>query len=265
MTAVSGRMCERPILFSGPMVRAILEKRKTKTRRVIADANSEGNYRASDLLLDDPRTFVDGGPSPAGNGGPYLHAYVNAPAVEKRHGWSAGDCDPEIMDRLYPRYQVGDRLWVRETFQVASNYHADGRDQQPPFNDGRPVLRNDDADYPHWQQCYYAASDPCPELMGVDDDAIHQTWKPSIHMPRWASRLSLEITDVRVERLQEITPGDCEAEGIVGNQTEPDILAWSRSVRRQYRELWDSLNAKRGYGWDANPWVWAISFRRIDG
>jgi len=84
-------------------------------------------------------------------------------------------------------------------------------------------------------------------------------WKHSIHMPRWASRLTLEVVDVRVERLQEIAEGDARAEGL----SESDAR-WSDGFvephRDQFARFWDSLNAKRGYGWDVNPWVWVISF-----
>jgi len=125
----------------------------------------------------------------------------------------------------------GGRLWVRETHYVQSAGYVDGT--------GRIIA--------------YRATEP---------DAP-TTWTPSIHMPRWASRLTLEIIDVRVERLQEIGADDCEAEGVVSNHTVPELLAWQQSLRRQYRELWNSLNEKRGYGWDANPWVWVIGFRRV--
>jgi hypothetical protein len=134
--------------MSAPMVRATLDGRKTQTRRVITDANSQGNYPASCLLLDDPRTFVDPGPSPAGNVGPYLHAPVNAPAVEQRYGWQSGDCDPTVVERLYPRYAVGDRLWVREAWRT----HADGKpyyEADEGYSDGLSRLRSVDPHAAH--------------------------------------------------------------------------------------------------------------------
>jgi hypothetical protein len=108
----------------------------------VTDATSQGNYRASELLLDDPRVFVDPGPSPVGNPGPYLHATVNAPKIERRRGWKRGDRDDTCVERLYPRVFPGDRLWVREAFQVESNFNMDGpKVYPPPFSDGRPTLK----------------------------------------------------------------------------------------------------------------------------
>ncbi len=139
-----------------------------------------------------------------------------------------------------PYGQVGDRLWVRETFM-----HRSIPDIAFPESP-KSIL--------------YKATNP--------EVGEAFKWKPSIHMPRWASRITLEITEVRVERLQEITEDDAMAEGIcvVDNTMDsmysppnyPDIH------RDIFMELWDSINAKRGYGWDTNPWVWVISFKRID-
>lgn len=85
-------------------------------------------------------------------------------------------------------------------------------------------------------------------------------WKPSIHMPRWASRINLEITDIRVERLQEINEEDAKHEGVKRiNAGDFGMETWSSA----FRNLWDSINSKRGYGWDTNPWVWVIEFKRI--
>lgn len=181
---------DRPILFSGPMVKAILSGDKTQTRRVVTDHTSQGNFRASQLLLDDPRTFVDPGPSPAGNPGPYLKAPV--------------DCYDTIVERLYPRWFPGDRLL-------------------------------------HWDR----------------------RWRPSIHMQKWACRIWLEVTGVRVERVQAITEDDARAEGL--DSFHPTWHeGFCESYREQFATLWDSLNAKRGYGWDTNPWVWVIDFKVVN-
>ena len=127
--------------------------------------------------------------------------------------------------RRSPYGTVGDIIWVRETWQSdpcdasVVCYSASG----------------------HHQKC-----------------AIHgHLWRPSIHMPRWASRISLEIVSVRVERVQDITTNDAMAEGV---DTSKHIMG---DHRPEFMRLWNSINAKRGYGWDANPWVWVISFRRV--
>jgi len=89
-------------------------------------------------------------------------------------------------------------------------------------------------------------------------------WTPSIHMPRWASRIQLRITDVRVERVQDISIDDIEAEGITHPLDGPHANQyWREEMGNDFAKLWDSINAKRGYGWDSNPWVWVIEFERI--
>ncbi len=138
--------------------------------------------------------------------------------------------DPAPDVRACPYGAPGDLLWVRETHYVESSGYVDGS--------GRRILYRADGEAP-------------------------TTWTPSIHMPRWASRLTLRITDVRVERLQEISADDCRAEG---HPTD-----WSRSpapevhddaARDWYRDLWDSINGSGA--WDANPWVWVVEFERLD-
>ena len=196
-------MKERPILFSGPMVRAILEGRKTQTRRVVKP--------------QPPTAFVT---VRVEDGTQFSWCLRNQ---------SAFDLPESAADWLTLRcpYGVpGDRLWVRETWgscttngTVCSGYRAD------------VALR--------------------PEIeAGVD------RWRPSIHMPRWASRLLLEVKAVRVERLQEISEDDAFAEGISGGD-------WLGNPVGTYRELWDSINAKRGHSWESNPWVWVVEFERV--
>lgn len=127
--------------------------------------------------------------------------------------------------------QPGDRLWVRETW----------------------------ADYTHnivSNNGVGIASTTRPIYRADDDSSLYDVrWKPSIHMPRWASRITLEVTEVRVERVQEITEDDVLAEGI----THEFYMTEAARIG-EYRDLWNHLNAKRGYGWDANPWVWVIRF-----
>ena len=181
-------MRERPILFNGPMVRAILEGRKTMTRRVIK-------------------------PRPVSQ--PMLCPTVtNNGQLSWVSQTSAGS-----QIQICPYGEPGDHLWVRETW---------AHDQVS-------------------QGIAYRATDQLP-------DGGH--WSPSIHMPRRASRIFLEVTSVRVERVQDITHKDALREGV----------SWSKqdgSPIDRFRLLWNSINAERGCGWDANPWVWVISFKRV--
>jgi hypothetical protein len=144
--------------------------------------------------------------------------------------------------------QVGDRLWVRETFC----YKVD------PIT--TVVSEN---------EFWYKATNP--EVIKIDDDGSHafrkdgwsaSPWLPSIHMPRRASRITLEITNIRVERLQDIDEEDSIKEGIL--PFSPNGIAVSSTIpRKQFCTLWDSINAKRGYSWESNPWVWIIEFKKI--
>ena len=140
---------------------------------------------------------------------------------ESRHGatslrWRGGVLDtplniaPYQLRQLCPHGAIGDRLWVRETWASDDSTTAYYRADGETYNAGLP-------------------------------------WRPSIFMPRWASRLTLEITDVRVERVQDISRKDAKDEGVLLN----------------FHLLWDAINAERGYSWDSNPWVWAISFQRV--
>ena len=183
------RVKERPILFSGPMVRAILGGRKTQTRRIVKLKCHDG--------------------------------FEVGPNYEGEH-WPVrgGDRMP------CPYGKPGDRLWVRETWLCATGEPG-------------PTL------------CHYQADGDRPEFNGL--------WKPSIHMFRWASRITLEITGVRVERLQDITEADAMAEGVeccsgwIGHAGEP---------RRIFCDLWKSINGAES--WAANPWVWVVEFRRCE-
>lgn len=187
-------MRERPILFSGPMVRAILDGRKTQTRRVVKKVGR-------DNCLPDRRVK------------------------------SAFGAVVHVKDaaELCPYGQPGDRLWVRETWQRKSG--------------GEQMAR------------YRADFD------GMLDRALREsfTWKPSIHMPRWASRISLEITAVRAERLQACSEDDAVAEGQARHNKPPESV----STVEMFAGSWDKLNAERGFGWAENPWVWVLTFKVI--
>lgn len=190
---------------------------------------------------------------------PQPRMFAGAPRWRwKGFAWQSGDCPI-----YFGPYAVGDRLWVRESLKRENDF-AD-------FGSG-PVN----------EPYYVYASDGC----AVDDhtpaDEPHQKSVPSIHMPRWASRITLEITKLRIQRVQDISEEDAEAEGamfwwnLLSRSEQERIYSGGRGPRGAFRDLWDSINAKceRGrklhdkehwkppYAWDMNPWVWAISFVR---
>ena len=136
-----------------------------------------------------------------------------------------------------PYGQSGDRLWVREAW---AHTHDSVEACRAEF---------EDALGPGMNGPFYRATDEAPYTL---------RWRPSIHMPRWASRITLEVTGVRVERVQDITQEDCLAEGIAQWEEGYELTA-----QEVFRKGWNALNMKRGFGWDTNPWVWVVSFRRL--
>ena len=208
-------MKEKPILFSAEMVRAILAGRKTQTRRVI---------------------------KPQPNGGIRTTVFTSS-GIEDIHG-----------REIKWAYEVGDRLWVRETWAVVPRFGQNG-----PIDIGRLNPNGDGDEGITWRANW-------------NNEKAYK-WRPSIHMPRWASRITLEITDVWAERLQDISESDAQAEGMDrGDWTCPGLSVCGgpssechncMSLIKDYAALWDKLNAKRGFGWDMNPWVWVIEFKRI--
>ncbi|HGM4916871.1 TPA: hypothetical protein ACKPYE_006242 [Pseudomonas aeruginosa] len=210
------------------MVRAILEGRKTVTRRIAKPVKHPdlGNiYAPGALVLEH----------------------------EPQH----------VVDRACPYGQPGDRLWVRETWTdvnmcgaPALAYRADEdiRDlmEEPGFLDDRGAFNYDDPRVkPYPFACWYAELDQA-------------RWRPSIHMPRWASRILLEITSVRVERLQDISEEQAIAEGPPGLAfPAPPGSHWvtEDGRRRAFMRLWDDVNGAGA--WDANPWVWVVEFKRV--
>ena len=213
-------MKEYPILFSGPMVRAILDGNKTKTRRVIK-------------------------PQPA----PLSHSYVDRFERFDETRWMPTSPSGKVMvfePGIYrcPYGQAGDHLWVKETWR-AEELSDESHD---PGLDGIRY-RADDTFVSIENTC--EASDRWCEVYKPGEK-----WHPSIFMPRWASRITLEVLDVRVEQVQNISEADCYAEGLGMDPNLPHPRAW-------FRVLWDSINAKRGYSWDVNPWVWVVEFGGI--
>lgn len=216
-------MKERPVIFNSEMVCAILDGRKTQTRRVIANVSPDNC-----IPLQKPTKTKDG---------IYTHV-MDAPG----HG-------------LCPFGRVGDRMWVRETFAILGN-----EDGCPIDWDGN-LIKGDEK---HAARIYKASCWQEPGNYGLwsipDRDTQYEgAWRPSIHMPRWASRMTLEITAVRVERLNDISEEDARAEGVAPSQhiiTPPEAL-----YRVGFLNLWQSIYGEES--WSANPWVWVIEFRRV--
>lgn len=231
---------ERPVLFSAPMVRAILAGTKTQTRRVVKlPAN------AKHVQYWTPPS----GKSEPGWADPGVNYWTPDPS---------GEADSNHLDRC-PYGQPGDRLWVREKCQAYElpsgldgvRYLAD---------DSFTPIENSEEAAERWGElaCYGMKKSGPPECRNV----------PSIHMPRWASRILLEITAVRVERLNGISETDAEAEGIqrvpVGKLitfTVPGTDIEKLGARAAYEKLWESINGPGS--WEANPWVWIVEFKRV--
>ena len=245
---------ERPILFRAPMVRAILAGTKTQTRRVVKQhkAFEEWGVKGPDDAYD--ATTDDDGQ------GFFL--------VAGDHGYAGPvPC---------PYGQPGDRLVVRETWQYAG-FTDDGEPFIAYKADGARKLC--DTSPLEWadriEDVFANLSEP--SNYNIDQRAADRKWRPSIHMPRWASRIKLEIVSVRVERLNDISEADALAEGIAGDsfefhgqpffrdyrltdaeaETQPALT----TARDSFYSLWESIN---GHGsWDVNPWVWVVEFRRL--
>jgi hypothetical protein len=211
-------------------VRAILEGRKTQTRRVIKPQPiNVGSLEGDRLILRRDPVF-----------GSWVLAYAGpvVSAMQAAHGWinsAFGEC---------PYGVPGDRLWVRETWRpIISGLKTGGVD--------------------------YKADDPSASGVGF------MPWKPSIHMPRTASRIALEVTEVRAERLADISEADAAAEGVGRIELSPGPVLgefggkpmrghpMTSTHEHAFRELWHTIHASNGpNGWDANPWVWAITFKK---
>ncbi|MFI4117250.1 hypothetical protein VAJ56_20765 [Klebsiella pneumoniae] len=246
-------MKERGMIFNGEMVRAILDGRKTQTRRIMK-VQPESNQLGL-LLITDSTKHND---------------------IGKYHWAESNATGNHVRSNLFlcPFGAVGDRIWVRETWAILGNEDgccidweeklckADERSaariyrascEQRPGNYGLWSIP-DDADWkPHTKDYQYEGA-----------------WRPSIHMPRWASRILLEITDVRVERLNAISEEDARAEGIIDggclNCGEPEPCGCANpepDATDAFAYLWQSIYGQES--WNANPWVWVIEFERVEG
>lgn len=255
---------ERPILMSGPMVRAILAGRKTQTRRVVkhpGDFLGAGG-KANREEWDDPDFW--------GWEDPENPSHFIVLAREPCRGDVPARC---------PYGASGDRLWLRESWRCN------------PYSGMRIEYRAGGAclEYDRWPEGAippYAMPGTVAAVRRserqLDGERVPDPWRPSIHMPRWASRITLEVADIRVERLQAITEEDARAEGAREAIHDLDGRAWDRAVvdwcrlskhidpeakvvndRGAFAAIWDRINGK-SHPWASNPWVWAITFRRIE-
>ncbi|EBG5297091.1 hypothetical protein FI178_19430 [Salmonella enterica subsp. enterica] len=238
-------MKERGMIFNGGMVRAILDGRKTQTRRPVK------NVRPDNCLTIHPAT--------ATRSGVYTHV-MDAPKY----------------DGLCPFGVVGDRLWVRETWACLGNEDGccvdwNGRlckgDEKSAARIYRASCEQKPVDYGWW-----SIPDDADWKPHTENEKFEGAWRPSIHMPRWASRILLEITDVRVEQLHSISERDALREGLFQLPAsgryclQPGMQYFgmaSHSAKEVYSWLWASIYGEES--WAANPWVWVIEFKRVEG
>lgn len=248
-------MKERGMIFNGEMVRALLDGRKTQTRRIMKPQ-----------------------PGPCPRGGHWWPSnvfktmlHVEEEMQNDKGGWGG------LVGDACPFGDVGDRIWVRETWATLGNEDGCCVDWEGNLckGDERSAAR-----------IYRASCEQRPGdygLWSIPDDAYWKphtkehkfegAWRPSIHMPRWASRITLEITDVRVERLNAISEEDAEAEGIdmealYDSQDCYDCIADHNMTGRPtvtgaFKYLWESIYGEES--WKANSWVWVIEFKRVEG
>jgi hypothetical protein len=207
-------MKDRPILFNGAMVRAILAGTKTQTRRPLKHEAPDEADGCFSVEIDGVDTFC----------------------------WVTGedqDIHPSAKQFACPYGQPGDRLWVREAWKAHTTF-----DHLPP----REIPQT---------HVWYLAD---------DGYKAESRTRASMHMPRWASRITLEITSVRVERLTSISEVDAIAEGIErrgpGWAWYTDAKTYTMDPRTSYRDLWESINGPES--WAANPWVWVVEFKRVE-
>lgn len=221
----------KPILFNTEMVRAILEGRKTVTRRVVKPQPCDGHG-----CVKFKQWFR-------------LDWYTTLARFED-------DVSAALCDRK-PPYQSGDILWVRETWQFI------------PCIDCRAYARKGCAETPTTYEDRDSVGEGCFIYRASDPEPDRVCWRPSIHMPKEAARLFLRVTGVRAERLQEITQEDVEREGIdwIKNPLlRYDLTTMQSESKRRFAPLWDSTIKPADlalYGWKTNPWVWVIEFERI--
>lgn len=248
-------MTERPILFSGPMVRAILSGQKIMTRRIMKPQPY--------ISHTNPPTFSD-----TERGDIFICPDCFPTTNERKsvivecEGIGVYHCmgEKEFAEKHSPYGRPSDLLWVREAHYLTDDGH----------NEYVVYAADTDATRAH-----LARLGALPADFPEDVKAGHRRLRPSIHMPRWASRITLEITDVHVERLGDISDTDVDSEGVEGHYVE-DGWYWRNyllsdeeaaispmlaSATESFRSLWEKINGAGS--WDVNPWVWVVKFRRV--
>ncbi|WP_447313690.1 hypothetical protein [Klebsiella pneumoniae] len=236
-------MKERGMIFNGEMVRAILDGRKTQTRRIMAPQPA-----------DDIERGIFPNPEVIGWKSSRRHKHGSTTAHFCHYG------------------KPGDRIWVRETWGVVSHAFSDDGLMIDWVPD-RPATAIQEMPFGNGYYSGYAIYAADGDFTWGDDDGYEDgrsCWKPSIHMPRAASRILLEITGVRVERLNAISEEDARAEGIIDggclNCGEPEPCGCANpepDATDAFAYLWQSIYGQEN--WNANPWVWVISFKRVEG
>ncbi|EPL2419622.1 hypothetical protein RFD13_001759 [Klebsiella aerogenes] len=213
-------MTERGMIFNGEMVRAILDGRKTQTRRIMKVQPEPSKSRPGDFWFSSKKLES------------MVHISDFAPGNSP-----IADYHLFIQEHCCPFGAVGDRIWVRETW---ARYNIDQNSHDLAYRATTP------ADWPE-----------------------EGRWRPSIHMPRWASRILLEITNVRIERLREISQADAEAEGVgklkkgFWKNYQPGWTEFQLTARGSFATLWKSIYGDES--WYADPWVWVLEFKRVEG
>jgi len=245
-------MAERPILFSAPMVRAILAGQKTQTRRIV---------KPQPTLVESSMRWT--WPIPTSK---VRKGCCTSVCTASREWW-------EYLGAEQLPYALGDRLWVRETW----GYHGTGWSSNDPENNTFRVKYWADEVSSEIRLPVEASKDFGPHQNKPDNwadmdhfaqyDWISAWWDrqrklPSIFMPRWASRITLEITGVRVERLQDISMKDACAEGVPAKLEGSTDEPWGPLALVNFGRLWNQINGKRA-DWDSNPWVWVVEFARV--
>lgn len=246
-------MTERPILFSGAMVRSLLDGRKTQTRRIV---KNQPPVDVSPICVERYHPTI------------VTRSGDEEPGAEIFGAYS----DDGDWGSKCPCGEPGDRLWVRETFVAFGRWET-----RFSAKKGRDEWHFVDMTLETGRQYRYGGA-----LPNAKRDSVTPTWwrRPAIHMPRTASRILLDVTGVRIDRLQSISATDARAEGIefqehsIAGQICRSWKAYGSADGwypegidiapiHSYWSLWDSLNAARGFGWHTNPWVWVVEFRRV--